>query len=177
MSALIPEIAMVFAAGLGTRMRPLTNHLPKPLVKVKGQALIDWTLDDLAEVGVKTAIVNVHHLADQIEQHLAGRHNPRILISDERPLLLDQAGGIRKALPLIGATAFYICNTDAFWFGAKQSNLLRLAQVWDPEKWISRYCYRRQREVLALIGRAILILRLMVVCFGQRDQNPLYMLG
>lgn len=133
-SALIPEIAMVFAAGLGTRMRPLTNHLPKPLVKVKGQALIDWTLDDLAEVGVKTAIVNVHHLADQIEQHLAGRHNPRILISDERPLLLDQAGGIRKALPLIGATAFYICNTDAFWFGAKQSNLLRLAQVWDPEK-------------------------------------------
>ena len=133
-SALIPELAMVFAAGLGTRMRPLTNHLPKPLVEVKGQALIDRTLDDLAEIGVKVAIVNVHHLADQVEEHVVRRQNPRIIISDERSLLLDQAGGIRKALPLIGAEPFFICNTDAFWFGAKQSNLLLLAQAWDPKK-------------------------------------------
>ena len=125
---------MVFAAGLGTRMRPLTNHLPKPLVRVQGQTLIDRTLDDLAEIGVKTAIVNVHHLADQIETHLAQRQTPRIVISDERALLLDQAGGIRKVLPLIGAAPFYICNTDAFWFGAKQSNMRALANVWDPEK-------------------------------------------
>ena len=99
-SALIPEIAMVFAAGLGTRMRPLTNDLPKPLVQVKGKTLIDRTLDELAEIGVKTAIVNVHHLADQVEEHVKRRQNPQIVISDERSLLLDQAGGIRKALPL-----------------------------------------------------------------------------
>ena len=133
-SALIPEIAMVFAAGLGTRMRPLTNDLPKPLVHVKGKTLIDRTLDELAEIGVKTAIVNVHHLADQVEEHVKRRQNPQIVISDERSLLLDQAGGIRKALPLIGPAPFYICNTDAFWFGAKQSNLLLLAQAWDPKK-------------------------------------------
>jgi MurNAc alpha-1-phosphate uridylyltransferase len=133
-SALIPEIAMVFAAGLGTRMRPLTNHLPKPLVQVKGQTLIDRTLDDLAEIGVKKAIVNVHHLADQVEEHVACRKNPQVIISDERSLLLDQAGGIRKALPLIGSAPFFMCNTDAFWFGAKQSNLLLLAQAWDPKK-------------------------------------------
>ena len=75
---------MVFAAGLGTRMRPLTNQLPKPLVRVQGQTLIDRTLDDLAEIGVKTAIVNVHHLADQIEAHLAQRQTPHSVISDEQ---------------------------------------------------------------------------------------------
>ena len=129
-----PEIAMVFAAGLGTRMRPLTDVTPKPLVSVAGRTLIDRALDDFAAAGVKTAIVNVHHLADQIETHLAGRKEPRIVISDERPLLLDQGGGIKKVLPLIGDAPFFICNTDAFWVDAPRSNLLALAQMWDPEK-------------------------------------------
>jgi MurNAc alpha-1-phosphate uridylyltransferase len=129
-----PQVAMVFAAGLGTRMRPLTLETPKPLVRVAGQSLIDYALDDCAAAGVETAIVNVHHLADQIEAHLVGRLAPKIIISDERDLLLDQGGGIRKVLPLIGDSPFYVWNTDAFWFDAPRNNLLTLAQAWDPEK-------------------------------------------
>jgi len=123
---------MVFAAGLGTRMRPLTDEIPKPLVRVAGRALIDYALDDFADAGVETAIVNVHHLADQIEAHVLERRDPRIVISDERALLLDQGGGIRKALPLLGDDPFYICNTDAFWYDAPRSNLLALARSFDP---------------------------------------------
>lgn len=129
----VPRVAMVFAAGLGTRMRPITEVRPKPLVEVGGKALIDYTLDRLAEARVETAIVNVHWLADQIEAHLSGRNNPRIVISDERKTLLDQGGGIRRALPLVGAEPFLICNTDAFWIEGPRSNLKRLAQAFDPE--------------------------------------------
>jgi N-acetyl-alpha-D-muramate 1-phosphate uridylyltransferase len=125
---------MVFAAGLGTRMRPITDATPKPLVAVAGKSLIDRALDDFEAAGVDTAIVNVHHLADQIESHLAARTRPNIVISDERALLLDQGGGIKKVLPLIGAEPFFICNTDAFWFDAPQSNLVALAQAFDPEE-------------------------------------------
>lgn len=130
----MPKTAMVFAAGLGTRMRPLTDTTPKPLVTVAGRTLIDRALDDFARAGVETAIVNVHHLADQIEAHLAERREPRIVISDERAVLLDQGGGIKKVLPLIGEDPFFISNTDAFWCGAPQSNLLALAQAWNPEE-------------------------------------------
>src|SRR5579862_5432041 len=101
-----PKTAMVFAAGLGLRMRPLTEAVPKPLIKVAGKPLIDHCLDRLVEAGVERAIVNVHYLADQIETHLKGRRRPEIMISDERQKLLDQGGGIRKALPLIGAAPF-----------------------------------------------------------------------
>src|SRR5688572_2034592 len=98
-----PTRAMVLAAGLGTRMRPLTDTLPKPLVQVAGQALLDHVLDRLADAGVTTAVVNVHHMADQIETHLKGRTQPKIAISDERGALLDTGGGVIKALPLLGA--------------------------------------------------------------------------
>ena len=97
--------AMVLAAGLGTRMRPLTDTLPKPLVQVAGQALLDHVLDRLADAGVETAVVNVHHMADQIENHLKGRTRPRIVISDERGELLDTGGGVVKALKLLGDRA------------------------------------------------------------------------
>ncbi len=130
--AVMPKTAMVFAAGLGTRMRPLTDRTPKPLVTVAGRTLIDRALDDFAHAGVQTAIVNVHHLANQIEAHLASRAAPRIVISDERARLLDQGGGIRKVLPLLGDDPFFICNTDAFWHGAPRSNLIALAQAWNP---------------------------------------------
>ncbi len=133
MSALVPKTAMVFAAGLGARMRPITDTLPKPLVKVKGRALIDHCLDRLAESGVETAIVNVHWLADQIEEHLSGRSRPRVVISDEREKLLDQGGGIRRALPWIGEKPFLVCNTDAFWIEGPRSNVARLADAFDPE--------------------------------------------
>ena len=129
-----PSTAMVFAAGLGQRMRPITEAIPKPLVKVGGRTLIDHCLDRLAEAGVTRAIVNVHWLADQIEAHLATRDAPRIVISDERSRLLDQGGGIKKALPLIGAAPFFICNTDALWIEGPRSQLARLARAFDPAR-------------------------------------------
>ncbi len=129
----IPDIALVFAAGLGTRMRPITDALPKPLVSVGGRRLIDRALDEFAQAGVATAIVNVHHLADQIDVHVGSRVKPRIIVSDERAKLLDQGGGIRKALPLIGEAPFFVCNTDAFWVDAPRSNILALAERFDPE--------------------------------------------
>jgi N-acetyl-alpha-D-muramate 1-phosphate uridylyltransferase len=124
---------MVFAAGLGMRMRPITEALPKPLIKVGGRALIDYCLDRLAESGVERAIVNVHWLADQIEAHLATRRSPKIVISDERSKLLDQGGGVKRALPIIGDDPFLICNTDAFWIEGPRSNIARLAQAFEPE--------------------------------------------
>ena len=134
MSYFLPAKAMVFAAGLGTRMRPLTDRMPKPLVAVAGKPLIDHTLDRFAAAGVDTAIVNVHYLADQIEAHLAARKIPKILISDERETLLDQGGGIAKVLPWLGQEPFFLANTDAFWFEGPANNLRCLAASWDPEK-------------------------------------------
>ncbi len=130
----MPRTAMVFAAGLGTRMRPLTNAKPKPLIEVAGKPLIDHVLDRLAADGVETAIVNLHYLADQIEAHVKGRTSPRVVLSDERSLLLDQGGGIRKVLPLLGDEPFFICNTDAFWIEGPSSNMARLARAWDPDR-------------------------------------------
>jgi len=134
MSARVPNTAMVFAAGLGVRMRPITHTLPKPLVKVGGRALIDHCLDRLAENGVERAIVNVHWLADPVEAHLERRTTPKILISDEREKLLDQGGAIKRALPLIGPDPFLICNTDAFWIEGPRSNVARLADAFDPKR-------------------------------------------
>ncbi|MGA8171084.1 MAG: nucleotidyltransferase family protein [Methylocystis sp.] len=125
---------MVFAAGLGTRMRPLTDSVPKPLVRVAGKALIDYALDDFAKAGVVTTIVNVHHLADQIERHLSARASPRIVVSDERALLLDQGGGIKKVLPRFEGKPFFICNTDAFWKDGGAENFRALARAWDGDK-------------------------------------------
>jgi N-acetyl-alpha-D-muramate 1-phosphate uridylyltransferase len=129
----IPAIAMVFAAGLGTRMRPVTDNIPKPLVKVGGRTLIDHSLDRLAELGVCKAIVNVHYLPDMIIDHLRGRTQPQIIISDERDRLLDQGGGIRKVMAEIGDKPFFVCNTDAFWIEGPLDNLHRLAAAWNPE--------------------------------------------
>jgi MurNAc alpha-1-phosphate uridylyltransferase len=125
---------MVFAAGLGTRMRPLTLTKPKPLIEVAGRALIDHCLDRFAENGVETAVVNVHYLPDQIEAHLASRMKPRIVVSDERALLLDQGGGIARARAALGEAPFYVCNTDAFWVEGPRSNLARQAEAFDPER-------------------------------------------
>src|SRR5215470_6719679 len=100
----IPSHAMILAAGLGTRMRPLTDVMPKPLVPVDGKPLINHVLDRLAAVGVETAVVNVHHFADQIEQHLKPRRAPKIVISDERDAVLGTGGGVVKALPLLAPT-------------------------------------------------------------------------
>ncbi len=129
----MPRTAMVFAAGLGTRMRPVTDTMPKPMIEVGGKPLIDHMLDRFADAGVERAIVNVHYLPEQIERHLAHRRMPRIVISDEREKLLDQGGGIRKVLPLLGDDPFLLCNTDAFWLEGPRSNLSALAARWNPD--------------------------------------------
>lgn len=126
-----PKTAMVLAAGLGKRMRPITDTLPKPLIKIAGRTLLDRGLDALAEAGVERAIVNVHYLPDRIIAHLADRTVPEIVVSDERAGLLDSAGGIVKALPALGPKPFYVLNADTFWIDANGSNLARLALEWD----------------------------------------------
>ena len=126
------DTAMVLAAGFGTRMGE--NPLPKPLVALAGKALIDHVLDRLAEAGIKRAVVNVHHRADQIERHLSARTRPAIDISDERAALLDTGGGVKKALPLLGPGVFLINNADSLWIEGVGGNLARLAAAWDDAR-------------------------------------------
>jgi MurNAc alpha-1-phosphate uridylyltransferase len=129
-----PTKAMVLAAGLGVRMRPLTDNLPKPLVRVAGQPLLDHVLDKLGSAGVTEAVVNVHYLPDQIIEHTNGRTRPRVVISDERDQALGTGGGVVKALPLLGNAPFFHVNSDTMWIDGVQSNLARLAETFDPER-------------------------------------------
>jgi N-acetyl-alpha-D-muramate 1-phosphate uridylyltransferase len=134
LAARSPDHAMVLAAGLGTRMRPVTDGMPKPLVPVAGKALIDYVLDKLAEAGVGTAVVNVHYFADQIERHLEARDAPRIVISDERAQLLNTGGGVRAALPLLGSGPFFLLNSDTLWIDGVRRNLEQLARSFDERR-------------------------------------------
>jgi MurNAc alpha-1-phosphate uridylyltransferase len=129
-----PRRAMVLAAGLGTRMHPLTDRMPKPLVAVGGRPLIDHVLDRLADANVERAVVNVHHMADQIERHVRGRRRPEIVISDERALLLGTGGGVVKALPALGEAPFFHVNSDTIWIEGPRPNLSRLAAAFDPAR-------------------------------------------
>jgi MurNAc alpha-1-phosphate uridylyltransferase len=122
---------MVLAAGLGTRMRPLTDTRPKPLVEVMGKALLDHMLDRLADAGVETAVVNIHYLGEQIERHVAARKKPRVIISDERGQILGTGGGVVKALPQLGAAPFFHVNSDSIWIEGVTPNLTRLASAFD----------------------------------------------
>ena len=132
--AQVPSCAMVLAAGLGKRMLPITSSIPKPLVRVHGKPLLDHALDALAAAGVELAVVNVHHLAGQVEAHLADRRSPRIIISDEREQLLESGGGVAKALPHLGAEPFFILNSDTFWVEGYRPNLLHLAEQWNGDR-------------------------------------------
>ena len=129
-----PTSAMVLAAGLGTRMRPLTDTMPKPMVPVAGKPLLDHVLDRLAEADVATAVVNVHDLPDQIVRHVEGRARPHVVISDERDTVLGTGGGVVKALPLLGDAPFYHLNADTMWIDGVRPNLLRLADTFDPAR-------------------------------------------
>ncbi|MEO1043263.1 MAG: nucleotidyltransferase family protein [Pseudomonadota bacterium] len=125
--------AMVLAAGLGTRIRQLDPDTPKPLIKVRGQALIDYALDTLLRGGVGRAVVNVHHKADQLEGHLRGRTDVEILISDERGERLETGGGIVKALPLLGSAPFFCTNTDSILLEGDHAATDVLKDRWDDD--------------------------------------------
>ncbi len=126
------ESAMILAAGFGTRMKPITDHTPKPLVTLAGRALIDHAIDRLIAAGVKHVVVNTHYKADMIEAHLKQRHDIAIALSHEATLL-DTGGGVKKALPLLGEV-FYVLNADIFWLNAKVPALARLGRAWDDTR-------------------------------------------
>lgn len=134
-AVVVPEVAMVLAAGLGKRMRPLTATRPKPMVEVAGKPLIDHVLDRLSTAGVRKAVVNVHYLADSLEAHV--RRYPSgidIAISDERAQLLETGGGLVHALPLIDADPFLVVNSDNLWIDGPLDSLKLLAANWDEER-------------------------------------------
>jgi MurNAc alpha-1-phosphate uridylyltransferase len=131
----VPRTAMIMAAGLGKRMRPLTATKPKPLIEVAGKALLDHVLDHLQAAGVRKVVVNVHYLADAVEAHLASRaHGLEVEISDERELLLETGGGLIKAGPLIDSDPFLAINSDNFWVDGPADTLKLLASHWDDER-------------------------------------------
>lgn len=128
-----PNRAMILAAGIGKRMRPITATIPKPLVEVGGRSLIDHGLDRLERAGVEMAVVNVHYLADLLRAHVSRRERPKVIVSDERDKLLDTGGGIAKALPHLGDSPFYVINSDSFWIEGPRPNLDWLAGGWNGD--------------------------------------------
>ena len=133
MSSLASDTAMVMAAGLGRRMRPLTATMPKPMVRVAGKPLIDHTLDRLADAGVARAVVNVHYLADALEAHVTGRASPKVTISDERDALLETGGGMIKAQGLL-PDPFFCLNSDNIWLDGPRNAFADLSMLWDAER-------------------------------------------
>jgi len=131
---MIPDKAFILAAGLGTRMRPLTDHFPKPLIEVAGRSLVDRTLDHLADIGVPDVTVNLHYKADLLKSHLEQRTSPIIHFSHEEDLL-DTGGGIKNALENFEGKPFYVLSGDGLWAdGPDESALQRLSKAWDPGK-------------------------------------------
>ncbi|ABE60957.1 Nucleotidyl transferase [Nitrobacter hamburgensis X14] len=129
-----PTKAMVLAAGLGLRMRPLTERMPKPMVPVAGKPLLDHVLDRLADAGISEAVVNVRYLPDQIIDHVARRSRPRVIISDERDEVLGTGGAVVKALPLLGDAPFFHLNADTMWIDGARPNLTRMTEAFDPAR-------------------------------------------
>ncbi len=127
----IGHTAMVLAAGFGTRMRPLTDTMPKPLIKVAGKSIIDYGIDRLREAGVSKAVVNAHYLPEQIVAWAKTVSHPQIVISDETDDILDTGGGIARALPLLGDDPFFVLNSDSFWIDRGTPALQRLREAWD----------------------------------------------
>lgn len=125
--------AMILAAGLGTRMRPLTDTRPKPLVEVSGKALIDWNFDRLEAANINHVAVNVHYFADLLEAHVKRWPGVSVSVSDERAGILNSGGGVKKALPLLGDGPFFSLNADTIWIDGPRSNLARMAAEFDPE--------------------------------------------
>lgn len=147
-----PRSAMVLAAGLGTRLRPITDVTPKPLVEVAGRSLLDRGLDQLERAGVRRAVVNVHHLGAQIIAHCARRMRPDLLISDERGGLLDSGGGVAKALPHLGPDPFFILNADTFWHDPEGRVLEAMIAAWDGRRMDMLLLIVDQRDAIGHSG-------------------------
>ena len=128
-----PKSAMVMAAGYGTRLRPLTDKVPKAMVKVLGRPMIDVVLDRLAAAGVERAVINLHHLGEVIRDHLKTRKDIEIVYSEEQEIL-ETGGGTKKALPLLGNDPFFVVNAKIIWLNGREDALHRLAKAWDPER-------------------------------------------
>ncbi len=146
------KTAMLMAAGMGTRMRPLTNNCPKPLIEVAGRTLIDRTLDNLITAGVEKAVINVHYLADMVEAHFAERTDIEVIFSDERDELLETGGGVVKALPLLGNDPVLVCNTDAFWLNDNGQTINSLVSAFNPEKMDSLLLLARRENSMGYHG-------------------------
>lgn len=128
------DTAMVLAAGFGKRMLPLTRSIPKPMVKVDGQTLIDRVLDRIEQAGIDRVVVNAHYCGDVLIEHLSARKTPRIEISDERDALLDTGGGVVRALPKLGGKPFLLVNSDTIWIEGASPNLPRLIEHYDAQR-------------------------------------------
>lgn len=153
----VPRRGMVLAAGLGLRMRPITDKLPKPLVPVLDRTLLDRTLDRLEEAGVEEAVVNVHHLGEMIQRHLSTRRAPKITLSVEETRL-ETGGGVAKALPMLGDAPFVVANGDVLWLDGPSPTIERLAAAWDEERM-----------------DALLLLHLTVEAYGYRGDGDFLM--
>jgi MurNAc alpha-1-phosphate uridylyltransferase len=127
------ERAMVLAAGVGQRMRPLTDSKPKALIEVAGRSLVDRALDRLQDAGVQSCVVNLHHMAALLQRHLQARSAPQIVFSSEETLL-ETGGGVKQALPLLGQQPFYVVNCDALWLDGPSPTLELLARLWDDAR-------------------------------------------
>ena len=175
----VPRTAMVLAAGLGKRMRPITSTIPKPLVEVRGKALIDYGLDALQRAGVERAVVNVHYLADLMQAHLRRRTGLVIAVSDERDRLLESGGGIVRALSLIGSEPFYVVNADTFWIDGFRDNLQLMAELWDPVRMDVLLLIADMRQATGYEGRGDFAMdvegRLRRV--AERDMSPFIYAG
>ncbi|MEE2878777.1 MAG: nucleotidyltransferase family protein [Pseudomonadota bacterium] len=128
----LPKTAMILAAGLGTRMRPLTNDTAKPLIEVAGKRLMDWQVLPLIDAGVRRLVVNTHWCADQVEAHVKGYRGVEVIFSDEREEVLETGGALAKAAPQLGEEPVFVVNTDAFWGPNDPAPLHQLADAYDP---------------------------------------------
>lgn len=146
------DTAMVFAAGFGTRMRPLTNNIPKPLIKICNKTMLDHVLDNLLENGIKKVVVNTHYLADMIEKHLQNRTAPEVIISRESPDILETGGGIVQALPHLGTAPFFTVNTDSLLIEKGKPAIIRLTENWNPEKMDALLLLIRKEDAVGYDG-------------------------
>ncbi len=150
--------AFILGAGFGSRMRPLTDTIPKPMVQLAGKPLIDHVIDRLASVGVKKIVVNVHYLADVLVTHLRQRNDVELIISDERNELLDTGGGVYKALPHFGDEPFFIHNSDSVWVENGHNNLAELIKKFDPQKMDNLLCLANKNTSLGYDGNGDFLL-------------------